>query len=415
MKNFLKSTSGSVLPSFAILLVPLMVAGGAALDYANLSNERTHLQNAGDAAAIAAAKKITVLSDNELEQLIDEYLAANLTPRQYGYIDDQDIVIDRNNSSVAVRVAAKRPATLLKVAGYENLNYSTVSAVNGPRGSVEIALVLDNTGSMGWPAGENPHPTRMESLKESATDFIKEQLEQNRFGDRVKIGIVPFARYVNVGLENRGADWLKNSSFSNQWSGCVGSRAYPLNLQDKNYNVRVPTIKFSDFPGNKKCPAAITPLTASEETLLDAIDAMEPDDVTYIPGGLVWGERLVSASAPFDEGGLYENMERDNVKKVVIMMSDGDNTVRVNGQYHNGTNNPAQANGAMIEACDSIKDNGILLFTIGFGDGIKPATRQLLEDCSTNGENYANAADSAALEATFAKISQELGKLYLSF
>ncbi len=58
MKHFLrqaKCSKGNVAITFALSAVPLVVAAGVALDYMRLSNTRSHLQSAVDAAVLAVA------------------------------------------------------------------------------------------------------------------------------------------------------------------------------------------------------------------------------------------------------------------------------------------------------------------------------------------------------------------------
>ena len=59
-------------------------------------------------------------------------------------------------------------------------------------------------------------------------------------------------------------------------------------------------------------------------------------------------------------------------------------------------------------------DENIKLFTIGFGKSIAAETSKLLTKCSTDGENYLRAYDSAALSASFSDIAARISQLYLS-
>ena len=415
MRRFLKNTSGNVIPTLAILSVPLMIAAGAALDLTRVYNERSHLQSAVDAAAIAAGTEISKLSDAQLEELVSEHLKANLGQEKYDYINNLDFTINRDAAYLRVDAQADIPTSFMRIAGKDIMEYATSASITGPRGLVEIILVLDNTGSMSQKANANGSQTKMEALKVAASDFIQDQLENNLYDERVKIGIVPFARYVNVGANNEGADWLDNGSYSANWEGCVGSRPYPLDIDDVNFsNTKVPTIN-----GNI-CPDALTPLTTDENTLLSSINAMYPSGYTYITAGLSWGLRALSSSQPFTEGTPYEDMEEDNVKKVVIVMTDGDNTVApatYNSETHTNFNGAkAIADARLVEMCDRTKAKDVLLFTIGFGKkgSIAQDTLDLLRNCSTDGDNYANANDAAALQKTFDQIGAKLGELYLS-
>ena len=64
IKRFARAQQGAVAITLGIAVLPLMLAGGMALDFVHASSLRTKLQGALDAGALAAASSHT-LSDNE--------------------------------------------------------------------------------------------------------------------------------------------------------------------------------------------------------------------------------------------------------------------------------------------------------------------------------------------------------------
>ncbi len=342
----------------------------------------------------------------------------------------------------------------MRIIGINDLSYEPESQVNAPTGNAEIMMVLDATGSMSVDG-------KMDALKVSANKFVEDLLKANLIKSRVKIGITPFAQYVNVGLDNRNAPWMdvpadytdkktiqtqdvisssgcskttytdsegiqhtgttctnyvygptydKEATYEYKWYGCAGSRKYPRNLEDSDYSHKVPG------PLNTSCPNRITQLTDDETVLKNEINSLSPSGSTYIPTGLVWGWRALSSGEPFDDGISYAEADTKNVQKVIVLMSDGENQSSVSPSdkaMHNGTN-LTQSNKYTKEVCDNIKSKKILLFTIGFGTSIPQATLDMLKACSTDGANYYNAADGAALTAAFTNITSKLASLYLS-
>ena len=70
------------------------------------------------------------------------------------------------------------------------------------------------------------------------------------------------------------------------------------------------------------------PLTTNETRCIQAnIAAMQhwSGGGTNQAEGLAWGWRVLSPTAPFTEGVAF-NGARDNVRKVIVLMSDGENT-----------------------------------------------------------------------------------------
>lgn len=454
MKSFLENTSGTLAVNIALLGIPVMLSAGVAIDYSQLARKESSLQNVTDSAALAVAVDLQNSSQAEIEAKVDNFFKANLSEQQYSELQDIEVTIPATKESVTVTANGKHPTILMQIAGIKNLSYKPTSVVNAPRGNAEIMMVLDTTGSMSLDG-------KIDALKVSATGFVEDLLAANSVSNRVKIGITPFARYVNVGLDNRNAPWIdvpadysetntveKQDVISSSgctdttyqdaegvtqttttcanitygpkyeaqettdfvWRGCVGSRNYPNNLNDANYNQKVPGLL------NAYCPNRITQLTDDENKLKNEISSLNPSGSTYITTGLTWGWRALSSGEPFNDGVTYQEAENNAIQKVIVLMSDGENQSSINTdarQFHNG-NNVVQANQYMIEVCDNIKSKDIKIFTIGFGNDISVSTLNLLKDCSTDGSNYYAAKDGDALTKAFSNITSRLSKLYLS-
>jgi len=454
MKHFLKDIRGNVAVSVAIMGIPLTLAAGAAIDYSQFARKQSSLQNVVDTAAIAVSRDLQRKTTPEIEQAVDNYLRANLTESQYAEIQNISVTIPFTRESVAVKVESKHPTALMRIAGINDMSYAPESVVSAPTGGAEIMLVLDTTGSMS-------RDGKIGALKVSATQFVDDMLALNATRDRVKLGIVPFARYVNVGMDNRNAPWMNvpdnytatrtetrrdvissvgcaeqmvpnnegilvprnicdsveygpeyevEVTVDYEWRGCAGSRNYPFNINDSDYSFRVPGVM------NTYCPNRITQLTDDQTVLNAEIDALVAADSTYITTGLVWGYRALTKGAPFDDGISFEEAQDQGIQKAIVLMSDGKNQSSINANnpaFHTGKN-LNQSDQYMREACDNIKDQDIMIFTIGFGTTIPQETLDLLEECSTDGINYYNAADGAALSLAFSQITTKLSNLYLS-
>jgi Flp pilus assembly protein TadG len=162
------------------------------------------------------------------------------------------------------------------------------------------------------------------------------------------------------------------------WQGCVGSRAYPLNVQDANYRIRIPGLL------SVQCPAEIQRLTATKADLVNKINALTPNGETYMPEGLMWGTRVLTRDAPYTEAALRGRGNRP-VRRVLVLMTDGVNTLSPDFPTHNNTDR-ALADQYTREACAEAKAKTLDIFTISFGSGarrrcgrcwkIAPATRR---------------------------------------
>lgn len=305
-----------------------------------------------------------------------------------------------------VNVDGVMKTLVMRILGIDQVNVSAQTRVaRTVINRAEIAMVLDTTGSM---AG-----SKLSTLQDAAKELIDDSLKANEDSAQplVKIGIVPFAQYVNVGVSRRSASWISvpADSGTQTFYGCVGSRNYPDNVQDQNYDT-------NPVPGlmNITCPSEITNLTTDKDTLESAVDALHASGYTYIGAGLTWGWRMVSPDAPLTKGIAYEDMDKKKLKtkKFVILMTDGENTRAPSYPKHNSSDNTL-ANDLTQEICTNIKAINIQIFTVAF-TVTDPTTLDMLQTCATS-KNYAfNAQDSGALVAAFQSISNQISQLRLA-
>ncbi len=114
------------------------------------------------------------------------------------------------------------PTTFMNVLGISQVPVSTTSQATRQVTGLELAMVLDNTGSMaGWP---------IQSVIASATDLVN-VLYNNGTVDTLPnlyVSVVPFSAEVDIGSNNTG--WLKAGSnttgayMNTTWMGCVMAR-----------------------------------------------------------------------------------------------------------------------------------------------------------------------------------------------
>jgi len=127
---------------------------------------------------------------------------------------------------------------------------STVSANNTalrlPQSTLELVMVLDNTGSMKDPANGVSGPTKMSGLQAAANSLIGDLLPSgSTSASKNFIGLVPFASTVNTtGALPSGGSWLSatlptyNTSnvTTGAWSGCVIEPRTNNNLSPEAYS-----------------------------------------------------------------------------------------------------------------------------------------------------------------------------------
>ncbi|MBA3446126.1 MAG: VWA domain-containing protein, partial [Pseudaminobacter sp.] len=208
------------------------------------------------------------------------------------------------------------------------------------------------------------------------------------------------------------------------WHGCIGSRKQGKTRLD-DLSPKFP------YPGyvetSQRCLNPIVPLVKDKATLLAAINGMIINvggykPYTYIPAGLIWGQNILSSTEPFAQGAAYDP---DNLspRKVVVLMTDGDNTLRFSpgdGRHSALNSNPAAAkvevgntNADTASICEYMKTNKIEIFTVAFMVDNDDA-KSLLEGCASDKDHYYDASDSEKLAAAFSGIAQSLTHVRLA-
>lgn len=440
-QRYISDLSGVNALIFAVVLPAMVASAGLAVDLANIYNVKNRLGNALDKTALATANSIG--TEVELIQIAENFFAANFREDGLGQAYDIEVVFGEKT----VEVSAKAYVDLLfmKMFGQDGLDVSAVSEVTRELSGIEVALVLDVTGSM---AGSN-----MTALKAASTDFLDIMFDRISDADLLRIGIVPYSNAVNVGPYGLGEDvdgsyygpdfvvrpdtdpyknpanidYNPNSNLD--WHGCVLAEDYPGDVEDNTASgfgmYRYPQVCTSGWGGycwsyssdpNNLCPRTpVVPLTSQKAQLQAAIDDLAAEGNTYGNIGMLWGWRLISPEAPFSEGSAYDDPQW---RKAVIMMTDGVNLMHPEYSTYGRTNqhdiSTNDLNNRFAEICEAMKEEDVLIYTITFESGVNESTKAFYRNCATVESMYKHAPDSAELENIFRSIANQLSRLHIS-
>ncbi len=456
-QKFARDCRGGVAVYFAATVVPLLLGAGVAIDLVQVNAATTILQNAVDAAALSGAASGETDKD-KIEDVVNAYLIANKAGAVIETITDYEVNLDKNKNTLTIKVSGKRPTSLMHLAGIDKVGISAAAEVSLPSDGLEVALVLDVTGSMNSGG-------RLPALKTAATDFVNSMMEVKDKGGYVRVGIVPFSEYVNVGLSRRNESWIDvpaDSSVSqpqvcsiqypnrqwtnctevqktgyndglpysytsyenctvvdgpaeyvcqipvvtNKWNGCVGSRNTPLDEEIGTVSSRYAGLM------NIGCNDEILTLTDNESKLKSKITGLVASGNTYVPTGLLWGWNMVDGNKPLDEAKSAAEIKAKGGTKAIVLMTDGDNTISATYPKHEG-NDGDVADDKVEALCKNIKQDDIVIYTISFmvtdADSIN-----LLENCASDKTKAFSADDAAQLAQAFGEISESLMATRLS-
>jgi Flp pilus assembly protein TadG len=178
---------------FGILAIVLIATSGAAIDFTTLEQARTRAQDALDSAALGLHAKIgdTGVTEDTIEAeallLLNERLNdTNITATI------EDVEADDTTGVLRLHARISVPMMFVSLVGVSSIDADVVSeATQGSGANIEVALVLDITGSM---AG-----TKIETLRTGAKNLIDKVVKTQQSPAYSKVAIVPFSAAVDVG------------------------------------------------------------------------------------------------------------------------------------------------------------------------------------------------------------------------
>ncbi len=352
---FERDEDGSLVIFSLFIFLCMLMFGGIAVDLMLYENERTHLQNSTDRAVLAAAN---------LDQTVDpktvvvDYLA------KVGIdIDADDVSVKEIGSfpvvtgrQVSVDIDGDFGTLLMGMVGVDTLQLGAASQATEAINDVEVSLVLDISGSMGW----NSKLSRMQT---AANDFVDEILQGSEDG-RVSVSLVPYSTQVSAGPELLG---LMNRRHAHEYSHCLNfvNSDFDSTAMD-HMSSRSQTAHFDPWkswrssltPQNFVCRtesyADIFPWQNDIGDIKDRINQLTAGGNTSIDVAVKWGAALLDPSMRGQLTALQAsgevppafvqrpfNYSRPDTLKFIVVMTDGINTTQyyLRDRYKEGPSN----------------------------------------------------------------------------
>lgn len=394
LSRFFRDERAAALPIFGIAAIPIFAMVGAAVDFGRATAARSAMQAALDSTALMLSKDAQTLPPEQIASSAKAYFAALFKHPQVTSYDVNAVFTSPQPGSFSLRVSANGslPAVFAQLIGMSSFEIGTSADVAWGIKKLELALVLDNTGSM----GQNGKLGELKSAAHNLIDALKASSKKE--GD-VKIAIVPFDKVVNIGPGYKTEPWVDftvkgiNPTY---WEGCVQDR-------DKSYDVTddAPGAAAGRFPA-VQCGALTTLMPLSEDwtALHGKIDAMTAAGNTNVTIGLAWGWHALTVGVPLTEG----KEPAPDREKVIVLLTDGQNT------QNRWTTQTSKIDERTALACANIKAANIKIYTVRVIDG----NQSLLKSCASKPSMYYDVDQASELSAVFSSIAQTLANLRLS-
>ncbi|KCV81511.1 hypothetical protein ATO10_11382 [Actibacterium atlanticum] len=371
-RSFGRNEEGSMLLFGMYIMIAMLLCAGLAIDTIRFEARRMELQNTLDRAVLAAADL-----DQDVDAravVIDYFDKAGLSE----FLDTDSINVDSSTASGELsfrRVNATATANIttiwLHLLGVDNLQATAYSTAEEGITDLEVSLVVDVSGSMGWSSSSGN--SKIYELRQAAKDFVyymqcNPNEERGSGADcsveegKVSISLVPYAEQVTAGEEL--LDYMHVTA-EHDYSHCVTFSAddmltttIPLEDDPDNPDPLQRTGHFDPWNNgtwasnnSRTCRTnnwrKIRPVQGDYVQLINYIDDLSAGGNTSIDVGMKWGAALLDPSMrdtvidlighndddgnpdPIVDAVFFDrpySYTQDYMMKVIVLMTDGVNT-----------------------------------------------------------------------------------------
>ncbi len=291
-RRLIEDERGAFAVIFGLLAIVLVAMAGAVVDYVTIFQARNNTQIALDATALALQPQIYTKSTDALIQDAENLVSERITDPNIK-LKITTASVDKTDGRLQLRADLDIPMAFVSLLGINNMKTTVVSQVTRKKLNIEVAFVLDNSGSM----SSSGRLTNLQSATKNAINILFYGTSSPAIGavknENTKVAIVPFTYFVNVGASHASEFWvdrggnaqINDDNFDDDddestpfngsvdrialmaslagsgydWKGCFETRVYPYAVDDTEPNVYDPDTLFTpefapDEPGDAGSP-----------------------------------------------------------------------------------------------------------------------------------------------------------------
>ena len=475
--RFAGDERGNVAMMFGLMLTIMCLFTGAAVDLGQWMQARNQTQEAVDAAELAGLVEYQKSGDTTdaiaAAQATYDYITSNRPGSFTGSVSFAFVPGTGNTQmTVASDLAMKMPfltlahldtLPILKIGDNSELAIAKMAVGANTGQSLEVSVMIDNTGSMCESAatvntGRCGTPSKIETVIAAAKTLVDILVWSDQSSYTSKIAIVPFSYAVNLGPTMAAA---ARGVISAGASSTPGNMEYDISGRRGRFTPyfatpdcvteRVAADQYTDVSpiispvgrlytssgdatngGNCPTSAQLMPLTSNTAALKSLIGSMTAGGSTAGHIGTAWawyalspnfgtlwtlGGFSSSTARPYSDMHVLNAKGQPSLRKIAILMTDGD----YNSQYCSGVGNwdgiscsgdNGSSNFQAGKLCTGMKAAGIEVYTIGAM--VSTSAKAFLTSCATDASHYYDATDSNSLTLAFVNIAKTLVAPFLT-
>ncbi len=348
--RFARAEDGTVTIFGLIMFVIMIAVGGVAIDILRYETQRVQMQYTLDRAVLAAA---SLDQNTDAEAVVRDYFARS-------DLENYRLRVTPQSSMTSTRVEAFVESDInllfMNMFGVHSLTSPASAVAEESVGNLEISLALDVSGSM--------RGNRIVQMRDAAEDFVVELLSMNANspnGDTVSISLIPYNGRVNVGTELASVFTLSDEHDA---SNCTRFDPEDYNNAAIDPDVAIDRLAHADLDhrywwsdlrdsqcystrtpynpnGGPVDTNAIIPWSSNQTELVDTIRGLSAEGWTAVDLSMKWAVGLLDPAAQPALSGLIDDgaansdfegrpftYENGETLKVVVMMTDGENSYR---------------------------------------------------------------------------------------
>ncbi len=296
VRGLARNTRGNVAILFGLAIIPIVLGVGVAVDYGRALLVRERMTSAADTAALAIGSW-TGLTEAELKTKAQQYFNANYPGNTLGTVGKLNVSFQGDD--ILVSVSGSVPTTFMRLANINSVDVGSTAVITKKERNIELALVLDTTGSMGQGG-------KMSAMQSAAKTMVSDLFAGKTTSDTLKIAVVPFSAAVNVGSDKKDESWIDKNAKSpvayedfksgvkvfdlytslknRSWQGCVRERdGTDYELTDATPDSGTPASLFAPISRPTSPTAILAPTPTATSPTATAVKARaRTEPPTYV-------------------------------------------------------------------------------------------------------------------------------------
>jgi hypothetical protein len=243
-------------------------------------------------------------------------------------------------------------------------------------------------------------------MTDAAVDFVQ-RVAADRAGT-TKVAIVPFSEYVFADIP---VTYVRDggSQVANGAGLCLLNRDYPYSATDEPPSSTMVESQWrlgddDECDDYRSGGLAVRDLTDDLDSIVTALEGMEPVGLTNISLATEIGWHVLSPEAPFDTARDYSD---EHLQKVIVLLTDGMQTVSASGP--SGDTSTLAADDVTAEICTSAKATNVRIFSIAY-DVDDERVHDLLLGCASSPGSYFDARNVTGISQVFDEIYSQIAE-----